>query len=79
MRGEAALAKREKANHSSGMAKVSKKTGQGGKSSKSVAGVKVLGTTKDGVRILKPRGKPTHFTQKELHRVVALVRTAKKA
>jgi hypothetical protein len=61
------------------MAKVSKKTGHGGKSDKIVAGTKVLGTTKDGVRILKPKGKATHFTQKELHGAVAAVRAAKKA
>jgi hypothetical protein len=61
------------------MAKISKKMGQGSKSAKSVAGVKVLGTTKDGVRILKPKGKATHFTQKELHGAVASARAAKKA
>jgi hypothetical protein len=60
------------------MAKVSKKTGHAGKSVKSVAG-KVLGTTKDGVRILKPKGYATHFTQKELRSAVASVRAAKKA
>jgi hypothetical protein len=39
----------------------------------------VLGTTKDGVRILKPKGKATHFTQKELHGAIASVQAAKKA
>jgi len=73
------LAKRGEANHSSGMAKVSKKTAQSGKSYKFAAGAKVLGTTKDGVRILKPKGKATHFTQKELRGAVASVRAAKKA
>ncbi|HUZ91759.1 MAG TPA: hypothetical protein VMU78_07650 [Methylocella sp.] len=61
------------------MVKVSKKTGYGSKSAKFVAGKKVLGTTKDGVRILKPKGKATHFTQKELRSAVASVRAAKKA
>jgi len=61
------------------MAKVSKKTGHGGKSGKFVAGIKVLGTTKDGVRILKPKGNATHFTQKEIYSTVASVRAAKKA
>jgi hypothetical protein len=61
------------------MAKVSKKTRYGGKSTKLVAGTKVVGTTKDGVRILKPKGKATHFTQKELHGAIASVRAAKKA
>lgn len=60
------------------MAKASKKMGYAGKSAKSVSG-KVLGTTKDGVRILKPKGKATHFTQKELRSAVASVRAAKKA
>jgi hypothetical protein len=56
----------------------SKKTGAIGKSSKRVPGSKVLGTTKDGVRILKPRGRATHFTQKELLGAVASARLANK-
>jgi hypothetical protein len=61
------------------MAKIQAKTGRGGKTVKFVAGAKVLGTTKDGVRILKPRGKATHFTQKELRDAVASVRATKRA
>lgn len=77
------------------MAKISKQTGRGGKSAKHAAvksakaaavksakarfDVKVLGVTKDGVRILKPKGKPTHFTQKELRSAIASVRAAKRA
>lgn len=38
---------------------------------------KVLGTTKDGVVILKPRGAATHFTPKELRDAVASARAAK--
>lgn len=60
------------------MAKDSKKAGYAGKSGKAVA-AKVLGTTKDGVRILKPKGKATHFTAKELQGAIASVRAAKKA
>ncbi len=42
-----------------------------------LAGSRVLGTTKDGVRILKPRGRATHFTSKELRTIVARVIGAK--
>jgi hypothetical protein len=45
----------------------------------SVAGPKVLGVTKDGVRILKPKGKAAHFTQKELRDAVAAARASKRA
>jgi len=37
-------------------------------------GVKVLGVTKDGVRILKPKVRSAHFTQKELRSAIASVR-----
>ncbi len=40
---------------------------------------KVLGITKDGVRILKPRGKATHFTQRELRSAIASARAVKRA
>ncbi len=49
------------------------------KSSKPAVAEKVLGTTKDGVRILVPRGKPTHFTRKEVRDIVASVIAARKA
>jgi hypothetical protein len=42
-----------------------------------VAGARVLGTTKDGVRILKPRGRATHFKGKELRTIIARVIAAK--
>jgi len=44
-----------------------------------VSGYKVLGTTKDGVKILKPKGRPTHFTEKELRDAIATVRAPQKA
>lgn len=46
------------------------------KAGKFVSG-RVLGTTKDGVHILKPRGPATHFTQKELRDAVASARASK--
>jgi len=58
------------------MTKAPAKTVRDSKSGKSVAG-KVLGTTRDGVRILKPRGNATHFTQKELREAVTRVRSGK--
>jgi len=35
---------------------------------------KVLGITEDGVRILKPKGKATHFSAKELQAAIASAR-----
>ncbi len=61
------------------MAKISKKTAHGGKPRKRFGGAEVLGVTKDGVRILKPRGKATHFTPTELRDAVATARAAKRA
>ncbi|MBM3550677.1 MAG: hypothetical protein FJX45_02695 [Alphaproteobacteria bacterium] len=40
---------------------------------------KVLGKTKDGVRILKPKGKATHFSEKEIRDAISTVRAAKRA
>ncbi|HEY1753109.1 MAG TPA: hypothetical protein VGG29_17760 [Caulobacteraceae bacterium] len=42
------------------------------------SGPKVLGVTRDGVRILKPPGGGTHFTQKEAREAVAAVLAAKR-
>jgi len=61
------------------MAKASFKTGRDGKTGKFVGEAKVLGTTKDGVQILKPRGRATHFTQTELRATIASVRAVKQA
>jgi hypothetical protein len=43
---------------------------------KKAAFAKVLGVTKDGVRILKPKGRATHFTQKELRDAVRATKGA---
>ena len=61
------------------MTKASAKGVRSDKSGASVAGRTVLGTTKDGVRILKPNGKATHFTQTELRRAVGFAMAAKQA
>jgi len=37
----------------------------------------IIGTTRDGVRILKPKGKATNFTQKELRDAITTVRSRK--
>ncbi|MBA3810619.1 MAG: type II toxin-antitoxin system Phd/YefM family antitoxin [Caulobacteraceae bacterium] len=39
----------------------------------------ILGTTKDGVRSIKPKGRATHFTQRELRAAIRTVRTEKTA
>jgi hypothetical protein len=56
------------------MAKSSKKTIVA-KAGDRFAGTKVLGVTKDGVRVLKPKGKATHFTGDELREAVATARS----
>jgi hypothetical protein len=58
---------------------ISPKVGRSANSGRFVGGYKVLGTTKDGVRILKPKGHATHFTDKELRKAIATVRSAQKA
>jgi len=40
-------------------------------------GSQVLGTTFDGVQILKPKGKATHFTTGELRRAIANARATR--
>jgi hypothetical protein len=60
------------------MAKTPTKPGRASKNGDYVE-TNVLGTTKDGVRILKPRGKATHFTKKELLDAVASARAFKRA
>ena len=60
------------------MAKTSKPPSRGPKSGKH-ASAKVLGVTKDGVRILQPKGKATHFTPKEIRDAIIAVRSAKTA
>lgn len=61
------------------MAKVTKNDGKRVNPRKTGGGAEVLGVTKDGVRILKPKGPATHFTRKELRETVATVRAAKQA
>jgi hypothetical protein len=58
---------------------ITPKAGRSANGERSVDGYKVLGTTKDGVRILKPKGHATHFTDKELRKAIATVRSAQKA
>jgi len=60
------------------MTKTGSKIERSAKAGAFSAGGKVLGTTKDGVRILKPRSKATHFTVKELQRAIAVARDAAK-
>lgn len=60
------------------MAKASIKVARSGKTGKFVGDAAVLGTTRDGVHILK-QGKATHFTQKELRNAVASVMASKRA
>jgi len=40
---------------------------------------RVLGTTSDGVKILKPRGGATHFTDKQIRDAIATVFAARAA
>ena len=42
----------------------------------SVGGYKVLGRTRDGVRILEPKGKPTSFTVAKLRKAIRSVRAS---
>jgi hypothetical protein len=56
----------------------STKTARNGKAGKSLA-ASVLGTTRDGVHILRSNTGATHFTRKELRDAVTTVRSAKKA
>jgi hypothetical protein len=68
-----ALAKPRDCVHLGAMAKTAQKS-KSQKSAKKSRGPEVLGVTSEGVRILKPRGKATHFTAKEISEAVATVR-----
>jgi hypothetical protein len=57
--------------------KVSKVTARSTSKAASSKGSKVLGTTFDGVQILKPKGKATHFTTGELRRAIANARATR--
>ena len=66
--------------HRKSMAKnTTPKVARNAKGGRFVGGYKVLGTTTDGVKILKPKGHPTHFTEKELRDAITVVRSAQKA
>jgi hypothetical protein len=56
-----------------------KKPARNGDAPRSVGGYKVLGRTSDGVRILKPKGKPQSFTVMELKKAIRSVRAEKTA
>lgn len=56
------------------MVKVPKKSRRTSPKAKKRAGLKVLGVTKDGVRILQPKYKATHFTDVEIRHAVAAVK-----
>jgi hypothetical protein len=72
------LAHRARRPHHSRMAKDEMAMVGGGDKAKRRA-TPVLGVTRDGVRILKQPGGATHFTAKELHDAIRLVREAKTA
>lgn len=60
------------------MTKGSTKVVPGGKPNETIAGYKVLGTTKDGVRILKPKGRTsTRFSERDIRDAIMSVRAAK--
>jgi hypothetical protein len=59
------------------MSKSPKHIGSSPKSGKAAKAGKVLGTTADGVRILKPKGKATHFSAKELQAAIVNARSAR--
>jgi hypothetical protein len=63
--------------HISVMAKQSIRPKLTGKAAKASRRPKVVGVTKDGVRILASKGKATHFTAKEIREAVAAVRAAR--
>lgn len=56
----------------SGMAK----NGKTARSSRS-GSYKVAGRLPDGVKVLEPKTKPTHFTSRELSKTIAAIRDAK--
>ena len=56
-----------------------RKIGRDAKTGKFVGGYEVLGKTRDGVRILKPKGKPKSFTVIQLKKAIAAQRDRKSA
>jgi hypothetical protein len=62
------------------MAKTQTKVSLKDKPAEIVGGYKVLATTKDGVRLLKPKGKASsRFSEQEIRNAVMSVRAAKSA
>ncbi|HVV93942.1 MAG TPA: hypothetical protein VHD15_11025 [Hyphomicrobiales bacterium] len=61
------------------MKQVTKRVARKAKAQRTVAGYQVLGTTKDGVRILKPKKPATHFTTAEIRRAIRSVLAAERA
>jgi hypothetical protein len=61
------------------MSKLPKRTGSGAKAPKAAKNSQVLGVTSDGVRILKPKGRATHFTVPELEAAISRVRAKRAA
>jgi hypothetical protein len=59
------------------MSQVKKSTVKAGRKPARAAvsgGYRVLGTTYDGVKILRPKVKPTHFTLRQIRRAIETVR-----
>ncbi len=56
-----------------------RKSTSAGKATEVVGGYKVLGRTRDGVPILKPKGKPQSFTVSKLKRAIRTARAGKAA
>ena len=42
---------------------------------KSAQTYEVVGTTSDGVKVLRPKAKPTHFTTQEIRKAINAVRS----
>jgi|SRR5580704_2889152 hypothetical protein len=61
------------------MAKSSQTAAPNSKGQKPAKGQKVIGATEDGVRILKPKGRATHFTASELEAAIANARATRSA
>ncbi len=56
------------------MKKTASKIGRDSRTGEFIDGYRVLGRTRDGVAILKPKEGATHFTDKELRDAISAVR-----
>jgi hypothetical protein len=61
------------------MAKNDKRIGRDAASGRFVGEYRVLGTTRDGVKILKPKARATHFTDREMREAVRATLDSQKA